>query len=137
MDMRRAPVIGAVGPGIGAGANGGEAVAAVACRQRAAAAAKIRIERRDVGFVDMSVAPAGVCLPDLDQAIGHTPALFIEHAAVDDDALANGRLSRTGKIGDEIAVLVANQIVAENGACEFGSRLRDHDQLLFRRTQDA
>ena len=43
------------------------------------------------------VAPGRVGLPDLDQRLGHRPAVLVQHPACDDDALAErlaGMLAR-------------------------------------------
>ena len=37
---------------------------------------------------DMDVAAAGIGLPQFDQRVRHAAAVFIEHVAVHDDALA-------------------------------------------------
>ena len=37
---------------------------------------------------DMDIAAAGIGLPQLDQRVRHAAAVFIEHMAVHDDALA-------------------------------------------------
>jgi hypothetical protein len=36
----------------------------------------------------MDIAAAGIGLPDLDQRVRHAAAVFVEHMAVHDDALA-------------------------------------------------
>src|SRR3546814_7622230 len=56
----------------------------------APAAEEVGIERRVVLVRRMDVAPGGVGLPDLDQRVGLRAPRLVEHAAGDDDALANG-----------------------------------------------
>ena len=55
---------------------------------RAAGAGEIRIERRGMLVDDVDVAAAGIGLPELDQRVRDAAAVFIEHTAVHDDALA-------------------------------------------------
>ena len=88
VDVRRPPGIGVVVPGIGARTDGDEAVAAVVVGQGAALAAEVGVERRAMLVVGMGVAPGGIALPDLDQRTPHRPPVLVEHAAGDDDALA-------------------------------------------------
>ena len=75
VDVRGTPVVDAVAPRVGAGLDGAEEVVAVRVGQRAAAAAEIRIDRRDVPVLLVPVAAAGVRLPDLDQRVAHRPAV--------------------------------------------------------------
>ena len=82
VDVRRAPVIGAVGPGIGAGLNGAEAVEAVGIGERTAAAAEIGIKRGEIALSLVTVAATGIGLPHFDQRVGHRARVLIEHLAV-------------------------------------------------------
>ena len=58
-------------PGIGAGLDRDEAVAAVVVGHDAAAAREVRVERRRVLVDAMAVAAGRVGLPDLDQRVAH------------------------------------------------------------------
>jgi len=89
MDMGRSPGVVMVAPGVSAWANGGEAVLAILIGQTAAGPAKVGVERRVVLIDPVEVAAAGVGLPNLDQGIGNRAIVFIQHAAGDDDPLAN------------------------------------------------
>src|ERR1700682_6150383 len=88
VDVGRTPGIVVIAPGIGAGLDGDETVIALRIRLRAAGTGEIRIERRRMLVDDMDVAAAGIGLPQFDQRIRHAAAVFIEHMAVHDDALA-------------------------------------------------
>jgi hypothetical protein len=89
MDMHRPPVIRAIGPRIGAGADRHELVTAVFVRQRAPAPAEIRVERGEIGVLHVAIPPACIGLPDLDQRLRHGPAALVQHPAMDADALAD------------------------------------------------
>src|SRR5258706_5553745 len=88
MDMGRPPGVVMIAPRIGAGFYRDELVVAFAIRLHAARARKIRVERRGVLIDDMDIAAAGIGLPDLEQRIRHAAAVFIQHMAMHDDALA-------------------------------------------------
>jgi hypothetical protein len=77
-----------VAPGIGAGLDGDEAVAALVVGHHAALAREVGIERRVVLVARMDVAAAGVGLPDLDQGTRHRAPVLVDDAAGDDDAFA-------------------------------------------------
>src|SRR5262249_24553789 len=77
-----------VAPRVRAGLDRDEAVAAVVAGEAAAGAREVRVERRRVP-VDLVVVAAGcIRLPDLDQRAADRPALVVEHAAGDNDPLA-------------------------------------------------
>ena len=88
---------------------------------RAAGAGEIRIKRRGMLIDDVDVAAAGIGLPHLDQRIRHAAAVFVEHVAVDDDALAE-RLALV--LGGEIMVVLAHRLVAIDRPGQFRQRLR-------------
>src|SRR6185295_8021180 len=129
MDVRRAPGVEVVAPRVFAGPDGDETIAALGVGNRAAGAREIRIERRVVLVGAMRVAAGGVRLPDLDQGVGHGAAVLVEHAAGDDDALA-----------DRIALVLARQIavrwldvaMAENRPGDLRECLRRQNQRLSR-----
>src|SRR5204863_2400580 len=129
VDMRRAPCVVMIAPGIFAGANRDEAVAALRVGRRASGAGEVRVERRIVLVGAMWVAPGSVGLPDLDQRMRNGLAVLVEHASVDDDALA-----------DRLAFVLASQIVisrldivmAENRTGQFRERLGRNDERLRR-----
>ena len=66
--------------------------------------------------VDVGIAAAGVRLPDFDERVGDAAAVFIDHAAMHDDALAE-RLTRV--LAREIAVGFAHRLVAVNRPGQF------------------
>src|SRR5690349_8338648 len=87
MDMRWTPVVDAVAPRIGTGLYRPVDVMAVAIGQRASAAAEVGVDWCDVVIVAMPIAATRVRLPHFDERIGNAAAKFVEHVAVDDDAL--------------------------------------------------
>ena len=70
---------------------------------------------------DMDVAAAGIGLPDFDQRIRHAAAVFVQHMAVHDDALAE-RLALV--LGGEIVVVLAHRLVAVDRPGQFRQRMR-------------
>ena len=103
MDMSGAPAIDIVAPGIGAGLHGAEVVVSGRIRQRAAAAAEIGIDRREIGVLLVPVASAGIGLPYLDERVGYRLAIAVEYVTVNDRLLAD-RLALFGIIEDEIVI---------------------------------
>src|SRR5215469_5433455 len=93
VDMRGAPGIGMIAPGIGAGLDAYETVAPLAVGHRAALAAKIRIERGGMLVAFVNIPARRVRLPYLDQGIRDRAAILIGHAPREDYALAQ-RLPR-------------------------------------------
>src|SRR5262245_28377586 len=89
MDVRRAPGVVVVTPGIFARTDRGEAVAALAIGQSAPAAGEIRVERSVVLVGRMGIAAGGVGLPDLDQRVRHRLAVLVQYSAAYDDPLAD------------------------------------------------
>src|ERR1700692_1592682 len=67
MDMRRAPRIGAVAPGIGAGLDRQKAIAAIRPADHLAGAGEIGVERCVVLVDRVVIAPGRVALPELDE----------------------------------------------------------------------
>ena len=91
-----------VAPWVRAGLDRDEAVAALVVGEAAAGAGEVRVERRGV-LVDLVPVAAGrVRLPDLDQRVAHRPAVLVEHAAGDDDPLA-----------ERLALVLARQVAVE------------------------
>ena len=78
------------------------------------------------------VAARGVRLPDLDQLATQRAAVGAEHAAADDDPLAE-RLALV--LAGEVVVELAERQVAEDGARELRERVRKDDERLLRRAQ--
>src|SRR5690606_24157054 len=123
VDVGGTPVVDAVRPRIGAGLDGAEGIGAVLVGDDTAAAAEIRIERCQIAFLPVPVAAAGIGLPYLDQRARNAPAALVEHAAIDDDALADGAFARPGEIVDEVVVEFAQHVVAENRPGDFRQRV--------------
>ena len=91
MQVRGPPCVVVIAPRVRRGLNGDEAVGAVRAGQDAADAGEVGIEWRVVVVDVVTVTPGRVGLPHLDQRIGDRFAVFVQHAAGDDDALADRR----------------------------------------------
>ena len=69
---------------------------------------------------DVDVAAAGIGLPEFDQRVGHAAAVFIQHMAVHDDALAE-RLAVV--LDGEIVIVLAHRLVAVDRPGQFRQRM--------------
>src|SRR3546814_5450720 len=98
MDMRRPPRIVMIAPGIGAGLDGDEAIAPRVVGHHPARAGEVRVERRVMLVPRVDVAAAGIGLPDLHQGPRHRAAVFVEHAAAHDNALAKRSEEHTSEL---------------------------------------
>ena len=77
----------------------------------------------------MGIATGGIRLPDLDQLAAHRLAVDPEHAAADDDPLAEGL---TGVLPREVVVELADLPITEDGAGQLGERMRKDDERFLR-----
>src|SRR3989475_1167826 len=127
MDVRRAPGVVVVAPGILARPNADEAVAAFGVGHGAPGAGEVRIERCIVLVSAVRIASGRVRLPDFDQGVRHRLAVLVEHAPAHDNALAD-RLAAV--LAGEIIVGRLDVAVAEDRAGQLGQRLRRHDERL-------
>jgi len=57
--------------------------------QHPAAAAEIRVYRRDISVVSMAIASTRIRLPHFDERVGYRATVAIENVAVDDGLFAN------------------------------------------------
>src|SRR5689334_10592127 len=112
--MRRTPVVHAVGPGVRTGLDRLEPIEAVFIRDRAAKSAEVRVERRQIGFLLVAIAPAGIGLPELHKRTADTEPTFVQNATVDEDALADWPLTRLGVIHDEVVIEFVDDAVTED-----------------------
>ena len=136
VDVRRAPVVDAVAPRVGARLDRAVEVVAVVVGQRAAAAAEIRVDRRDVAVLLVPVAAAGVRLPHLDQRIGHGPAISSRTWPWTMIRSPIGKpILRV--IHDEVVVERTELVVREHRPGDLRQRVLQRDQRLARRAQHA
>ena len=77
-----------IAPRIRARLDGHEAIRAAIVGDHSADAGEVRIERRIVLILGVSVAAGGIRLPDFDHGVRNRAAIFVEHAAGHDDSLA-------------------------------------------------
>src|SRR5438309_12084526 len=129
MNMRRAPGVVVVAPGILAGPYADETVTTFGVGHGAPGAGEVRIERCIVLIGAVRVAPGRVRLPDFDQGVRHRLAVLVEHAPAHDNALAD-RLAPV--LAGEIVVGRFDVAVAEDRAGQLGQGLRRHDERLRR-----
>ena len=113
MNMRRTPVAGLVTPRVGAGLDSAKTVIAVFIGQHPAAAAEVRVNRGQILIFFMSVAAAGIGLPDFHQGVFHRSAKTIAHVTVHNDPLAN-RQAFFGVIKDKIVIQRAQIVTAKD-----------------------
>src|SRR5436190_8408496 len=117
MHMRRPPRVVVIAPGIRAGLDRYEPVAAFAVGQDATDAGEIRIERRVVIVDRVAVAPGGIRLPHFDQRMRDRPGVLVEDTSRHDDPLAK-RLAVV--LSRQVAVGRLDVVVAEHGSGHFG-----------------
>src|SRR4051794_5124842 len=103
MDVGRPPAVNAISKRICARLDRPEVVIAPLIGQHPAAATEIRVDRRDIGVVAVTVASAGIGLPYLDERVGYRLAIAVEYVTVNDRLLAD-RLALFGIIEDEIVI---------------------------------
>src|SRR6476620_9010531 len=103
MNVSRPPAVDAIPKRVCAGLDRAEEVIAALIGQHPAAAAEIRVDRRDIGVVAVAVASAGIGLPYLDERVGYRLSVAVEYVAMDDRLLAD-RLALFGIIDDEIVI---------------------------------
>ena len=134
MNMRGAPGVVMIAPGIGAGANGDEAKISVFISEHVPGAGKVRIERSVMLVYGVVVTPGGIGLPDFDESVGDGASVFIEYAAADDDALAE---RGCGVLLGEIAGLGVDHGRVKNRAGDFRKRVGQMDGGIFGRALDG
>ena len=117
VNVRGAPGVVVILPGVRAGFDGDEAIAAFGVGDGVAAAGEVGIERRVVLIDGVRVAAGGVGLPDFDERVRKRAAVFVDDATRDDDAFADG--FGVMLLG-EVEGFYVDEIVAEDGAGDFG-----------------
>src|ERR1700747_3120937 len=103
MDMSRPPAVNSVAERIGAGFDGTKEIVAVLVGQHTAAAAEVGVDGSDVGVVPMTVASAGIGLPDFDKSIADRASIAVEDITMNNGLFAD-RLAGFGVVKDEIVV---------------------------------
>jgi hypothetical protein len=76
----------------------------------------------------VNVAPGGVGLPNLDEAVSHRTAVTVEHAAVHDDALSERFVL---VLAGQVAVQLPYRLAPVGGTCGVRERLWQDDQGLL------
>src|SRR5439155_25592161 len=104
MDVGWPPGVAVVLPWVGAWFDGDEAIAPLVIRQAAPPAAEVGTEQGRMLVVLVHIAPGRVRLPDLDDGVSNRPAVAIQYATGDDDALP-----------DRFAAVLAGEVMIELG----------------------
>ena len=121
-----------VPPRVGAGLDRDEAVAAVRPGQCPACAGEVRVERRGMPVAVVRVAAGRVRLPDLEQRVRDGTPVVVEHAARDDDPLAEWLAPvALGQVG----VGRRDRVLAEHGSCQRVQFLGHRQQHARRRSR--
>src|ERR1700730_16164843 len=90
MNMGRTPGVGMIAPGICAGLDAHEAIAAFVIGRCPPSAGKIRVKRCGMLIPLMDISASCVGLPHLNQRIPNRPAVLVENAPRHNDTLAEG-----------------------------------------------
>src|SRR5438128_12462780 len=129
--MCRSPRVAMILPRIRAWLDRDEAIPAVVVGEAATGAGEVRVEWRRVLVILVEVAAGGVRLPDLHDRVPQRSSVAVEHAAGDDDPLA-----------DRLAGMLAGQVMIElgdgprkQGRGEIVESLGEIDQRLGWRAQ--
>jgi hypothetical protein len=91
---------------------------------------EVRVQRRRPVVDDVPVAPGGVGLPDLDERVGHGPAVAVEHPPEDEDPLAD-RLPAVAQ--RQVRVLGPDPVLAEHRTGDLRQPVRQVDRRPQRR----
>ncbi len=134
MDVRRPPAIDVVAPRIGPRLHRAEIVVARLIGQRAAAAAEIGIDRREIGVLLVPVATAGIGLPELHQRVRHAAPGLVQHAAMHHDPFADG-IAVLGVVADQVVVERPDVVMTEHRTGDFRDRAVQRQQRIPRRAQ--
>src|SRR6516164_2471145 len=134
VNVRGAPGVVMVLPGVLSGTNGHESIVAIRIRQRVAASGEIRVQRGIVLVHFVKVPARRVGLPEFDQCVGHRATIFVKHATTNDDALPE-------RFAMMLACEVTRFSIEYRGVKQrsryFGERMREIDQGSRRRAFDA
>ncbi len=135
--MGRAPIVHAVGPGVGAGLDAAKFVTAIRAGDGAPTAAKVGVQRCQIAFFLVTIPPARIGLPDLQQGTGHTATVFIQDPPMHDDARANRACTILRVVVDQIAVLCAQHVMAKHWRGFFAKRAGEGQKRGLRAAFDA
>src|SRR5271156_1074151 len=134
MNMRGAPRIVMIAPGVCAGLDGLEVVVASLVGDHASRAAEVGIEGSMVLIDLMPIASGGVCLPDLNQCATNRAAVFIQDAAMDKNTFSN-RLSLVPI--SKVIVMQTDQAMAEDRPGLLGKSAWQHNKRVPRGPRDG
>ena len=110
-----------------------ETIGAILVGDGSPAAAEVRVERREISFLLVPIAAAGVGLPELQQRTGDAVAALVEHAAIDEDALARSRFRPALRnCGSGHCPKFTENVVSEDRPRKLGERVVERQQRPLR-----
>src|SRR5689334_12702202 len=133
MNVRGTPRVRMVAPRIRARLDRDEVVAPLGIRERPPRAGEVRVERGRMIVDRMRISAASVALPDLDERVRNGTAAIVQHAARDDDALAQ---RFCGVLPREIVIGVADWKKSIDRRSQIRKMVGNGDQRLEGRTPD-
>src|SRR5258706_8327189 len=136
MDVGWPPAVDVIAKGISARFDRSEKVIAMLVCQHPAAAAEIRVYRRDISVVSMAIASTRIRMPHLDERVGHRATVAIENVAMDDGLFAN-RFAGFGVVMDQIIIERTKLVTRKRRTGHFRQRVLQRPQWDARRAQHA
>src|ERR1700739_2427678 len=128
VNVRRAPGILMIPPGVGARPDGEEAIRSVRLGQATSHSGEVRINRRRMLVELVVVATGSIGLPDLDELARHRLTRRVEHPPGHDDALPDGL---PGVTGGEVGVDGPDSLATETARPALALvRVDAHDRTL-------
>ena len=116
-----------ISPGVRAGTDGREAIAALGVRKRMSKTGEVRVERRVMLIVFVEIAAGRVGLPHFHESVRDGVTVFITHDTADDDAFA---LRFAGMLAREVASFYVNKFGAKCRAGNFRKCVPHMNQRL-------
>ena len=134
MNVRGAPRIRMIPPGIGARLDRHEPVMPAASVRVRPQPVKLGSRGEGCWSFSMHIAATGVCLPDFDQCVGHRAAVVVEHPPGDADALPD-RFAEV--LARKIIIVLGDFVVAEDRSGDFRQRVWKQNQRFARRPENS
>ena len=136
MDVSGSPTVDEVSKRVRARLDCSEKIMTVIVGDHSSATAEIRIDRRVESIVPVAIATAGVGLPNLDKSSRNRTSVFIQHEAVNDNALPN-RVAVFRVVKNQVIIERPEFIWSELRTRDFRKRVLQGPKSNTRRTQPA
>src|SRR5918994_973863 len=136
MDVCWPPAVNKVSERLSARLDRSEGVIAFSISQCAPAAAKIRVDGRQIAVVDMAVAATSIGLPEFDQCVRHASPILIQNMPMYDGSFTDG-LTILGVVQDQVVIEGADVIGAEDGTSHLREGVLQGPEWNARRPQHA